>query len=394
MRTRNLGKARLPKTECLFFPSFGFRVPLFVVLLTAGCGAPGEPVPPSPPVPVAVTDLSAHQAGDAVLLAFTPPSRTISGDRLTQSPAVEILRGSLKPDASPDTKSFHTVDTIPGSLLNNYLSEGRVQFADPVSSEDLKAYSNGALAYLVRTRVSSKRVSADSNVATLQMLPVPERIQALGVLVTESAIQLNWQPPTHTSGGEPLTTVSEYRVYRGEIDPASLEAAQKDLAQAKWTARLTLLASSDFNSYRDPAFEFGKTYVYVVRSVVSSEKPSLESSNSIPAIVKPIDTFPPVAPQNVVAAVSPGTKPETREVDLSWSINSETDLAGYRVYRSEQEGTRGTLINAELLLTPALRDNSVETGHHYWYTVTAVDRAGNESAGSTPVMVDVTQPIS
>ena len=81
-------------------------------------------------------------------------------------------------------------------------------------------------------------------------------------------------------------------------------------------------------------------------------------------------------------------------MDLSWSINLETDLAGYRVYKSEQEGARGQLITPDLLPVPAVRDTSVEPGHRYWYTVTAVDRAGNESAPSNPVAIDVTQPPS
>jgi len=73
-------------------------------------------------------------------------------------------------------------------------------------------------------------------------------------------------------------------------------------------------------------------------------------------------------------------------------MNLETDLAGYRVYRSEQEGTRGQLLTPELLPTPAVRDTSVKPGHRYWYTVTAVDRAGNESTPGAAVVVDVTQP--
>jgi fibronectin type 3 domain-containing protein len=88
----------------------------------------------------------------------------------------------------------------------------------------------------------------------------------------------------------------------------------------------------------------------------------------------------------------PGLAPGTLLVDLSWSINLETDLAGYHVYRSEQEGTRGQLVTPDLLPTPAVRDTSVVPGHRYWYTVTAVDRAGNESPPCAPVDVNVTQP--
>jgi len=47
-----------------------------------------------------------------------------------------------------------------------------------------------------------------------------------------------------------------------------------------------------------------------------------------------------------------------------------------------------------LLPTPAFRDNAVVPGRRYWYTVTALDRAGNESAPSSSVAVDIPQPPS
>jgi fibronectin type 3 domain-containing protein len=108
--------------------------------------------------------------------------------------------------------------------------------------------------------------------------------------------------------------------------------------------------------------------------------------------VTPRDTFPPAAPQNVVAAEIPGAD-GARIVDLSWSINVESDFAGYRVYRSENPGERGPSLQLELLLSPAYRDSSVQPGHRYWYVVTAVDRAGNESAPSEAATADLTQPL-
>ncbi|MGA2813007.1 MAG: glycoside hydrolase, partial [Candidatus Acidiferrum sp.] len=61
----------------------------------------------------------------------------------------------------------------------------------------------------------------------------------------------------------------------------------------------------------------------------------------------------------------------------------------YRVYRSEQQGARGEAIPPALVPTPALRDAAVQPGHRYWYSVTALDRAGNESAAGAPAMVEV-----
>ncbi len=363
-----------------------------VTLVLLGCGAPGEPTPPSPPVPVGVTDLSAQQAGDAVQLTFTLPGKTITGDKLAEPPAVEILRGALKPDGTPDNNSFRVVYTIPGSLMDNYAAEGYVRFADAVPPEETRAHPGATLAYRVRTRASRKRASADSNTVTVLVYPVPERIASVQFHTTESAIELSWTAPVRTSGGDPLPAVSGYHVYRGELDPSSADAASKDLTQAKWISLLTLLASPPTTSYRDTFFDFGKTYLYVIRSVVLAGGGALESSDSAPVIVTPRDIFPPAAPQSLVAAVLPGAAPGSLEVDLSWSINLETDLAGYRVYRSEEPGTRGQLLTPDLLPTPSYRDTSVLTGHRYWYSVTAVDRAGNESEPSAPADTGVTQP--
>jgi hypothetical protein len=374
------------------FASFAFRVSGFAFLFAAGCGAPGVPTPPTPPVPVAITDLAGRQAGDGVQLVFTLPTKTITGDRLPSPPAIEIVQGTPKADGSPDAKSLRVVYAIPGSLVENYVAEGHVKFVVPVAPAETRAHSGGTLVYIVRTRASKKRASEDSNAVSVRVYPVAEPIANLEARVTEAAIELNWMAPTRTSGGDPLSAFSGYRIYRGELDSASAEAAATDLSKAKWKSPLTLLAPSDEVAYRDTLFDFGKTYAYIVRSVVLVDGNALESSDSGPAIVSPRDTFAPAAPQNLVAAVLAGTTPGSLLVDLSWSINLETDLAGYRVYRSEQQDTRGVVITPELLLAPAYRDTSVEPGHRYWYSVTAVDRAGNESEASAIIVADVAKP--
>jgi hypothetical protein len=392
MEIRNLRNAVSRDKEHARFVSFAFRVSGLAFFFVAGCGAPGAPTPPTPPVPVAVSDLAARQAGDGVQLIFTLPTKTITGDRLASPPAVEIVRGTPKPDGSPDAKSWRVVYTIPGWVVENYVAEGHVKFIDPVTPAEIRAHPGETLVYVVRTRASNKRASGDSNAVSVRVYPVPEPIAKLEARVTEAAIELSWTAPTRTSSGDPLTAFSGYRIYRGELDPASAEAAAADFSKAKWKSPLTLLASSDENTYRDTLFDFGKTYAYIVRSVVLVDGNALESSDCAPAIVSPRDTFPPAAPQNLVAAVLSGGTPGSVLVDLSWSINLETDLAGYRVYRSEQPDTRGVLITPELLLAPAYRDTSVEPGHRYWYSVTAVDRAGNESEASAAVAVDVAKP--
>jgi len=363
---------------------------LFAPLLFAGCGAPGEPQPLTPPVPTTITDLAAHQQGTAVDLVFTLPSHRTSGERLLQPPATEIFRGTLKPDGSPDNKSFHLVTTIPGALTPNYARDGKIQFSDRIPAAELSANPSETLAYRVRTRAAKDRDSTDSNTVIVKVFPVAEKIASINAEVTQNAIELSWPVPAlpTSSSGQAL---SGYHVYRGELDTTQPAPVAENLSGARWKSPLVQLAQPNDNSYNDTLFEFDKTYVYLVRGVTTVSGSSIESDDSTAAIVTPRDTFPPAAPQNLVAAVLPGEN-NAVVIDLSWSINTESDLAGYRIYRSGKQGERGQPLQTALLLAPSFRDLTAKPGQSYWYTATAVDRAGNESAPSDQVLADLTQP--
>jgi fibronectin type 3 domain-containing protein len=91
------------------------------------------------------------------------------------------------------------------------------------------------------------------------------------------------------------------------------------------------------------------------------------------------DIFPPSVPAGLQAAYSgEGQKPF---IDLVWAPVTNTDLAGYNVYRSEANGSPIKL-NSELVKSPAYRDSAVASGKTYTYTVSAVDVRGNESQRS------------
>jgi hypothetical protein len=340
---------------------------------------------------VAVTDLAAHQQGNGVQLIFTLPGRAVSGDRLVEPPAVEIFRGALKPTGAPDSKSFKAVYMIPGALAGNYMDQGKIQFTDPLPPADLRANPGATYAYRVRTRASQKKDSADSNTVLVKAYPVADKIGAVEARVTQNAIELSWTAPAFAStvsGGESL---AGYRVYRGELDSPLSASSPTDLSQVKWKSPPILLAPAPGSLYSDNLFEFDRTYAYFVRSVVMADNSPVESDDSTPVVVTPHDTFPPAAPQNIVLAQTPGEN-NSVVADLSWSINLESDLAGYRVYRSETSGQRGQLLTPSLLPSPAFRDPSILPGHPYFYVVTAVDRAGNESLASEEASLEPSQP--
>src|SRR5580700_8951469 len=111
MELRNLRNPPVCEMDAARTGGFVFLVAALAFLCGGGCGAPGEPTPPSPAVPLAISDLTAHQAGDGVQLIFTLPIKTVAGDRLASPPEVEVVRGMPKADGSPDAKSFRVVYT-------------------------------------------------------------------------------------------------------------------------------------------------------------------------------------------------------------------------------------------------------------------------------------------
>lgn len=378
------------KRPVLPVPVFYFLFSIFI--LVAGCGAPGEPVPPLPQVPEAITDLAAQQAGDGVRLTFTMPGKSTLGERLTETPAFEVLRGALRSDGSVDSKSFRVVDTVPGALAPSYVQHGQIVFVDPVAPSDPQRSSGQPLLYRLRTLISDKHPSPDSNSISIRLYPIPEAIPTLSATLTEQGVVLKWTPPARTSSGEPLSGVKEFHVYRGERNPPAGGQAAPSPPQSPWKSPPMELGITPTPDYLDSSFDYGKAYAFVVRSVVDSPAGPLESGDSNQVELTPKDTFPPASPQGVVAAIQPGAAPGSSVVELSWSINVEPDLAGYRVYRSEKEGERGLLLTPELLPSPTYRDPAVQSGQHLWYSITAVDRAGNESVPSSRVAVDVAQP--
>jgi fibronectin type 3 domain-containing protein len=115
----------------------------------------------------------------------------------------------------------------------------------------------------------------------------------------------------------------------------------------------------------------------------------VESADSAPVQVTPRDTFPPAAPANLEITIVPATNQAPAYIELAWAISPEADLAGYAVYRSDAEDSPGERITTEILPSPTFRDISVLPGRRYYYRVSALDRAGNESPRSSAVQADV-----
>jgi hypothetical protein len=373
---------------------------LFSMLLFCGCASPGEPVERKPPVPTAIEDLSAEQSGNTVLLTFTLPRETVEHRPLKQPPDIQIYRGfsGRKAGAAPsaESKPPSLLVTIPSAMVSHYARQGRIGYTDVLRPEDLSQYPNEVRSYMVRTRASPKKSSPDSNVVGVRIDPAPETIDDLKAEVAHSAVTLTWTAPQKTPVG-PAPPIKTYRIYRAELPKPGAPGEQsgavpartlESSVQPKSQPQLTKIGESQSTSYEDSRVEFGRSYTYAVRSVVEYSSVEVESSDSNLATITVRDIVAPAAPQGLVVVFVPAEGETPAHLELSWAINSETDMAGYNVYRSEGPGMLGTRLST-LLPTPAFRDMSTVTGHRYVYTVTAVDRSGNESPPSAAASGEV-----
>lgn len=81
--------------------------------------------------------------------------------------------------------------------------------------------------------------------------------------------------------------------------------------------------------------------------------------------------------------------PEENCIQLVWLSQSETDLRGYRIYRSTSPEEILTLLATKPLGSgdsdTTYQDHAVDIRVRYYYQVTAFDEAGNESAPSDTV---------
>src|SRR5689334_17534722 len=61
-----------------------------------------------------------------------------------------------------------------------------------------------------------------------------------------------------------------------------------------------------------------------------------------------------------------------QSVTLAWDANTDPNLAGYRVYRSQQSGVYSSSLNGALLTAASFTDSTVQAGRTYYYVVTAI----------------------
>ncbi len=79
------------------------------------------------------------------------------------------------------------------------------------------------------------------------------------------------------------------------------------------------------------------------------------------------------------------TAPIRGSVTLSWLANTETDLAGYKIYRGTTSGSYGSPIAVIGKDATSYTVSALQSGTTYFFVITAYNNLGNESSYSNEV---------
>ncbi len=128
------------------------------------------------------------------------------------------------------------------------------------------------------------------------------------------------------------------------------------------------------------------TNYYRIRTVGSNE----QSSTSFPVLVQLVDSIPPAQPQGLKVKVD-----TTGIAKLSWTSNRETDLLGYRVYRSNFLSAEFSQINPSTLSLASYSDtmNIKTLSTKIFYKLAAFDKRLNRSLFSQVVEAELPDVI-
>jgi hypothetical protein len=313
----------------------------------AGCGYPGDPLPPALNIPERITDLRALQRGARLIVSLTAPVSTTDKLILKRLPAIELFAGpapagDFNADAWAATAELVTRE--PGD--------------EPALTIELPApkWAGREVVLGARAIGPTGRRSAWSNLVVVPVLAPLAPPQGLRASATPEGVQLEWD-----AGGASL-----WRVFR----------------QAPGEESYVLLGRAASPSWLDRTASFGQRYTYQLQAAAPAGELEAESEPGEPLIIEPRDTFPPAAPAGFTAIAG------VNSIELAWERSPEPDFSAYQLFRAEADAPLAPF--GDPLSALSFSDTNIVSGRRYRYALAARDHAGNLSPLTAPI--EITAP--
>lgn len=339
---------------------------IFSALIALGCGKRGAPVPPKEKVLQRV-ELEGFQRGNQVILSWKMPARNAPKNNVQNIARADIYR-LAEPATAPQLISEEEFTNRSTLIAAVAISDSDFGLKTLIHKDTLQFAGQAArLRYAVRFVNASGQKAGFSNTLLIEPTSkIAASPSSLAAEASQEAVRLTWTAPTANIDGSTPVSLLGYNIYRSTSE--------------KEPAKLMNKAPVEATSYEDEFFDFDKDYYYFVRSVsIGLETEPVESAESNIIKFRGVDTFAPSAPSAITVAAAPGT------ISIFFAINPEKDIAGYKIYRSEDKDAplaNWTLLTTGLLTTNTFQDTRVESGKTYYYYLTATDKTGNVSPPS------------
>lgn len=336
------------------------------LLVLAGCGTPGVPQPPSLQLPRPVDDLAGVRKGNRVVLSWTPPGQTTDRQNIRHQ---GVTRVCLSSGRLPVERCTTIVAELSPQQIAQYTTKSqrpKVVFEQPIAP-DPSAFAT----FSVEVANERGRSAGLSNQVTVPTVPTLPAANDLRAETGPNGVTLHWTGVTADTAPNLPGVRYSYEVLR----------------QAMKTPNFIPVVDTPLNGRQvsaiDKSSDWEQSYDYKVAAIThfkfGEREIEIEGDDSPVVRLLVHDTFAPAQPTGLQAVFSGvGQQPF---IDLSWAPNTESDLAGYNVYRHEGPEVPVKL-DKELVKSPAFRDTQVQAGHTYTYSVSAVDLRNNESAKS------------
>ena len=340
-----------------------------MTLLLGGCGRKGMPVPPGTIRPTAIKDLSYRITPNGVELSWTVPIRNRDGSPIEGIKGFDLLKAKAPVNETCEgcpPEFGHPIE-VP--------FEAKPEKARKMYYEDRTLSPGTRYIYEVRTVKGWLNISDPSNRISFAWHVPPTAPTRLMAQPTQDGIYISWLPPATWSNETPVDRPLSYRIYRTKAD--------KD----NWKPIHELVNA---NGFFDLSVKRGEKYSYKVSAVLIYHGTEIEGPQSQEATAQPRPIKPPRAPEGLVAVYHNMAPNGGYGVELLWQENSESDLAGYFVYRRDKDGLIDKLNHTPVAISRFI-DRTILPQGTYEYWVTAVDQARppNESPPSRPASVEI-----
>lgn len=261
--------------------------------------------------------------------------------------------------------------TVPPDFLASAASTSQINVTWSPATDDTAVtsydiYRNGA--FLIRlggTRFSHSDRSLNANTTYTYALKALDAAGNQSAFTPSSAATTKPAPPSSVTA-TPISMTQINVAWPSASGPAGI--AGYKITRNNTPLPIPLITTT---SYSDSGLSAGTTYTY---RIITVDTAGVESSSSVSAAAKTLDTIAPSVPASLTA-----TALSTSQIRLTWP--AATDNVGVTQYWLYMDGSS----TPQILTTTTFTHAGLSPNSRHTYMVAAVDAAGNRSATTTLV---------